>query len=199
MRMATKVRATNATRTAKMRPPRNARANTTTNPADRTRIARRSAAAAAVAAERGVRVEVHGGFNRPPKPIDAGAAKLFDLVRATGGDLGLDIGWRDTGGVCDGNNLAAQGLPVVDTLGVRGGAIHSADEFMLADSLVERARLSALVLMRLARALVVVGREVLRRRGRDLVLLVRTLGLIRILRVWRTLGCISMMLLRDND
>ena len=56
-----------------------------------------------------------------------------------------------------------------------------------------------MVLMRLARALVAVDREVLRRRGRDLVLLVRTLGLIRILRVWRTLECISMMLLRDND
>jgi glutamate carboxypeptidase len=35
-------------------------------------------------------------------------------------------------------------------LGVRGGAIHSAEEFMLVDSLVERARLSALLLMRLA-------------------------------------------------
>ena len=56
-----------------------------------------------------------------------------------------------------------------------------------------------MVLMRLAQALVVVGQEVLRRRGRDLVHRVRTLGSIRILRVWRTLGCISMMLLRDND
>jgi glutamate carboxypeptidase len=97
-----------------------------------------------------VSVELHGGFARPPKPLDENQLRLFELVRDAGRDLGLPVGWRDTGGVCDGNNLAAQGLPVVDTLGVRGGAIHSADEYMLADSLVERARLSALVLMRLA-------------------------------------------------
>jgi glutamate carboxypeptidase len=52
--------------------------------------------------------------------------------------------------VCDGNNLAAAGLAVVDTLGVRGGAIHSDREFLIVSSLIERARLSALVLMRIA-------------------------------------------------
>ena len=107
-------------------------------------------AVAMVAAEHEVQIAVHGGFNRPPKPIDDGAAKLFDLVRASGGDLGLDIGWRPTGGVCDGNNIAAAGVPVVDTMGVRGGAIHSAEEFMIVDSLAERAALSALTIMRIA-------------------------------------------------
>jgi glutamate carboxypeptidase len=41
-------------------------------------------------------------------------------------------------------------MPVVDTMGVRGGAIHTPDEFLCVDSLVERARLSTLLLMRLA-------------------------------------------------
>ena len=45
---------------------------------------------------------------------------------------------------------AAAGLAVVDTLGVRGGSIHSDQEYLLTASLVERARLSALILMRLA-------------------------------------------------
>lgn len=107
-------------------------------------------AVADVAARRDVRIEVHGGFGRPPKPIDPGAEKLFGLVRSCGADLGLDIGWRATGGVCDGNNIAACGVPVVDTMGVRGGAIHSPDEYLIVDSLAERARLSALVLLRLA-------------------------------------------------
>jgi glutamate carboxypeptidase len=40
-------------------------------------------------------------------------------------------------------------LPNVDTLGVRGGHIHSSDEFVLLDSLTERARLTALLLMKL--------------------------------------------------
>ncbi len=97
-----------------------------------------------------VAIHVHGHFARPPKPLDANQQRLFELVRSCGAALGMTIGWRDTGGVCDGNNLAATGLAVVDTLGPRGGAIHSADEFLCADSLVERAQLAALVLMRVA-------------------------------------------------
>ncbi|CAN5329902.1 hydrolase [soil metagenome] len=105
---------------------------------------------AAVAAEHRVTIEVHGSFNRPPKPIDAGAERLFQLVRGAGSELGLDIAWRDTGGVCDGNNIAACGVPVVDTMGARGGAIHSPEEFLLLDSLPERAALSARTILRLA-------------------------------------------------
>src|SRR4051812_49071221 len=101
-------------------------------------------------AARDVRVRVHGGFGRPPKPLAARAERLFGLVRRCGADLGQEIGWRDTGGVCDGNNIAACGVPVVDTMGVRGGAIHSADEYLIVDSLGERAALSALVMLRLA-------------------------------------------------
>ncbi|WP_375272142.1 hydrolase [Sphingomonas sp.] len=103
-----------------------------------------------VAERHDVRVELHGGFNRPPKPIDPGAARLFALIGQAGAVLDLDIAWRDTGGVCDGNNIAAAGVPVVDTMGVRGGAIHSSDEYLLVDSLVERAALSALTITRIA-------------------------------------------------
>jgi glutamate carboxypeptidase len=108
------------------------------------------AAVADVATDRDVRIDLHGSFNRPPKPIDDGAAKLFDLVRQSGAELGLDIGWKATGGVCDGNNIAAAGVPVVDTMGARGGAIHSTDEFLLVDSLAERAALSALTILNIA-------------------------------------------------
>lgn len=97
-----------------------------------------------------VSAHIHGGFNRPAKPMDARQEGLFHLVRDCGSDIGLAVSWRNTGGVCDGNNLAACGVPVVDTMGVRGGAIHTPDEFLCVDSLVERARLSALLLMRLA-------------------------------------------------
>lgn len=123
-------------------------------PADLAAIERARAyldtAVAAIAAEHDVEVAVHGSFNRPPKPIDPAAATLFALVKDAGTDLGLDIGWRATGGVCDGNNIAAAGVPVIDTMGVRGGAIHSPDEFMLIDSLTERAALSAVTILRLA-------------------------------------------------
>jgi len=102
--------------------------------------------------QRGHEVSIarRGGISRPPKPVDARAQALFDLVRDAGADLGQTIGWRPSGGVCDGNNIAACGVPVVDTMGVRGGAIHSPDEYLIASSLSERAALSAVVLHRLA-------------------------------------------------
>ena len=107
-------------------------------------------AIAVVAVKHDVRIHLHGSFNRPPKPLDPGAEKLFNLVKQAGADLGLAIAWKATGGVCDGNNIAACGVPVVDTMGARGGAIHSPDEFMIAESLPERAALSALTILRIA-------------------------------------------------
>jgi len=106
--------------------------------------------AATVAGEHDVAIDVHGGFGRPPKPMTTEAEALFTLVKKAGADLGQPIGWKATGGVCDGNNIAACGVPVVDTMGVRGGKIHSAEEYMIVDSLKERAALSALTVLRLA-------------------------------------------------
>jgi glutamate carboxypeptidase len=108
------------------------------------------AAVAMVAAEHEVRINIHGGFARPPKPLDPASENLFRLVQSCGADLGQEIGWRPSGGVCDGNNIAACGVPVVDTMGVRGGAIHSSDEYLIVESLAERAQLSALTILRLA-------------------------------------------------
>jgi glutamate carboxypeptidase len=105
---------------------------------------------ALVTAEHDVTIEVHGSFGRPPKPMTSEAEALFELVKQAGADLGQQIGWRATGGVCDGNNIAACGVPVVDTMGVRGGKIHSAEEYLIVDSLAERAALSALTILRLA-------------------------------------------------
>jgi glutamate carboxypeptidase len=97
-----------------------------------------------------VTIHVHGGISRPPKPLTPSALALFNLVRDCGAALGQSIAWKDTGGVCDGNNIAALGVPVVDTMGVRGGSIHSPAEFLIVPSLAERAALSALVLHRLS-------------------------------------------------
>jgi glutamate carboxypeptidase len=108
------------------------------------------ATVAAVAAEHDVEIHTHGGWGRPPKPMTADAEALFGLVRRAGADLGQAIGWQPSGGVCDGNNIAACGVPVVDTMGVRGGKIHSRQEYLIVDSLAERAALSALTILRVA-------------------------------------------------
>jgi glutamate carboxypeptidase len=92
----------------------------------------------------------HGKFTRPAKPLSKKNHKLFELLKSCGAELGLTIQHKPSGGCCDGNNLAAAGLPNIDTLGVRGGNIHSHEEFMLVDSLTERAKLSALLLLKMA-------------------------------------------------
>lgn len=98
----------------------------------------------------GFEIELHGRFTRPPKEIGPGIEKLQKLIMETAEGLGQNMQWKPSGGVCDGNNLAAAGLPNVDTMGVRGGEIHSDREYLIVDSLVERAELMALLLMRLA-------------------------------------------------
>ena len=75
---------------------------------------------------------------------------FFGIVAQAGADLGQTIGWKSTGGVCDGNNIAACGVPVIDTMGARGGSIHSMEEYLIVESLGERAALSALTILRLA-------------------------------------------------
>ena len=107
-------------------------------------------AVTAIASEHDVQIDVQGGFGRPPKPLTTDAEALFELVKRAGADLGQNIAWQPSGGVCDGNNIAACGVPVVDTMGVRGGKIHSMEEFLIVDSLKERAALSALTILRLA-------------------------------------------------
>ena len=107
-------------------------------------------AIAEVSSKHDVQIELSGGFGRPPKPMTAEAEALFNLVKQAGADLGQAIGWQPSGGVCDGNNIAACGVPVVDTMGVRGGKIHSMEEFLITASLGERAALSALTILRLA-------------------------------------------------
>lgn len=97
-----------------------------------------------------VRVMPHGFFTRQPKPMSPENKKIFDLVQQCGRDLGFDIGIRPSGGCCDGNNLWRHGLANVDTLGVRGENIHSSQEIVHLDSLTQRAKLSALLLMKIA-------------------------------------------------
>lgn len=98
----------------------------------------------------GITGHLHGGFYRPPKPRNAAQDRLLSDVTQTGKAIGLSLSFRDTGGVCEGNNVFAAGTPNIDTLGVRGGRIHSSEEFMVVDSLSERAGLAALILNRIA-------------------------------------------------
>lgn len=98
----------------------------------------------------GIALELRGGFTRTPKVMTPAIERLAGLIADCGRQLGLALAFKPTGGCCDGNNLAAAGLPNIDNLGVVGGEIHSAREFVRVSSIGERAQLSALLLMRLA-------------------------------------------------
>ena len=105
---------------------------------------------AEIGGREGYGAQLHGGFGRPPKPMSPGLEDFFRALKSVGAEIGIDVAWKPTGGCCDGNNIAAAGIPVIDTLGVRGANIHSADEFVKLDSLEERAKLSALLILRIA-------------------------------------------------
>lgn len=99
----------------------------------------------------GLSLQIHGGFSRPPKPLTPASQQLSELLAECGSALDIPVRWTATGGCCDGNNIAAQGIPVIDTLGAEGGGIHCNEEFLVVDSLSRRARLTALLLFSLAK------------------------------------------------
>lgn len=86
----------------------------------------------------GCKTQWEGHYTRQPKIINAQQLSLYNLLKKTAEKLQLTASWQATGGCCDGNNLAAAGLANIDTLGVRGGNLHSPKEYILLDSLIER-------------------------------------------------------------
>ena len=106
--------------------------------------------AAEISARHEVSAALHGHFASPPKQLDASTRALAGYIESCGKDLGIPINWRSSGGASDGNKLAAAGLPVIDTLGPRGADLHSPNEFVFIDSLAKRAKLAALLLLKMA-------------------------------------------------
>ena len=113
-----------------------------------------------VAKESEVELILSGGITSPPKEIDAAQRRLMAGVEKIGQRLGMVMDWVETGGVCDGNKLAAYGVPNLDSFGVRGDRIHSSEEWMSVSSFEERVALSVGVLETHAREGLAVGRGV---------------------------------------
>jgi glutamate carboxypeptidase len=101
----------------------------------------------------GITSYLHGGFTRPPKPLNDQQRTIVSWTHRAGQALGLDLQFKPSGGVCEGNNLAAAGCPNIDTLGPCGGGLHSDQEFALIPSFAERAKLSFLMLVGVNRGL----------------------------------------------
>ena len=83
-----------------------------------------------------------------PMPRSEAVARMAERIRRAGADLGLELEEEFRGGGSDGNVAAAAGCPVVDGLGTVGAEIHSDREWMERRSLVDRAALLAVTMLR---------------------------------------------------
>jgi len=100
----------------------------------------------------GARLDVSGGFNRPPMERSPGVVRLFEIARACAAEIGLDLLEGATGGGSDGNFTAALGIPTLDGLGATGDGAHALHEHVTLAELPERAAILAGLLFRLTRA-----------------------------------------------
>lgn len=97
----------------------------------------------------GLEVEVHEQSTRGPKSIDSKTDTLYRFVKECAIALDETLSMKASGGVSDGNTLAASGLSTIDSLGPIGGKMHTHEEYVDIDSIRKRTKLVSLVLMRI--------------------------------------------------
>lgn len=83
----------------------------------------------------------------PLEQTEAGQ-RLFDFYAACGAALGHTVTGIHTGGCSDAGFTSAAGAPTLCATGPIGGRAHSPDEFVELDSMVPRAQVLALTVMR---------------------------------------------------
>jgi glutamate carboxypeptidase len=92
--------------------------------------------------DKGVKLEVTGGMNRPPFEKSAAIDVLFRHAQAVAKGIGFDLQHTEmTGGGSDGNFTAALGVPTLDGLGIDGDGAHTEWEHGLISSIEPRTRL----------------------------------------------------------
>jgi glutamate carboxypeptidase len=95
--------------------------------------------------QKGARLEVTGGFDRPPLERKMSAA-LFARAQSLAKQMPLSLGECIVGGGSDGNFTAALGVPTLDGLGAVGDGAHSSREHVLINTMPARAALLAALL-----------------------------------------------------
>jgi len=97
----------------------------------------------------GVRFKVSRGVTRPVwEPTDADKA-LYQHASTLANDLGQTLNASMAGGGSDGNFTGAMGIATLDSLGVMGAGLHTLNEHIEVDSLAERGKLMAGLLVTL--------------------------------------------------
>lgn len=98
----------------------------------------------------GAQIELILEGSRMPKPFGEKEQRLFEQLNGCALESGYRLQYRPSGGVCDGNTLAEHGLPVIDSVGVIGGNIHTSQEYVILESIEQRAQLIFTFLTKLA-------------------------------------------------
>ena len=94
---------------------------------------------------RGAKLEIRGGFDRPPLERKH-SATLFARAKSIARELGFYLGEAAAGGGSDGNFTAALGIPTLDGLGAVGDGAHATHEHILIQAMPQRAALLAALL-----------------------------------------------------
>jgi glutamate carboxypeptidase len=94
---------------------------------------------------RGAKLEIHGGFDRPPLERKHSAA-LFARAKSIARELGFPLGEAAAGGGSDGNFTAALGIPTLDGIGAVGDGAHATHEHIVVNTMPQRAALLASLL-----------------------------------------------------
>lgn len=94
---------------------------------------------------RGAKLEIFGGFDRPPLERKHSAA-LYGRAKALAKEIGFSLGEAAAGGGSDGNFTAALGVPTLDGMGAVGDGAHSPQEHVLIRAMPQRAALLAALL-----------------------------------------------------
>ncbi|MCJ2164720.1 MULTISPECIES: M20 family metallopeptidase [unclassified Pseudodesulfovibrio] len=81
--------------------------------------------------------------NRPPMVTNETILGLYSIVEASAKEIGMDVKAVFRGGGSDANTVSQAGIPVVDGMGPSGAKFHTPDEYMLSDSMVKQALLTA--------------------------------------------------------
>jgi glutamate carboxypeptidase len=97
----------------------------------------------------GTRITLSGSMLCQPFERNKRNARLVEMAKEAGYELGLKIQDTGSGGASDANTTAAMGIPTLDGLGAGGGLAHNPGEFIELDYLPTRVALVARLVSRI--------------------------------------------------
>lgn len=99
----------------------------------------------------GTTITLSGGMRCMPFERSARNARLVQLAKEAGKELGLQISDLGSGGASDANTTSGMGIPTIDGLGAGGGLAHNPGEYVELDYLPTRIALLTGLVRRIGR------------------------------------------------